>query len=145
MKKLIALVCVMALGASAAGQLPGPPVVSMIQLIVNPGKYNGQRISVVGFMHLGNESDLLYFHYEDYLHGLTENAVWFERNPEIMKYAEMLDMNYVLFTGTFVEKRNSDARSNSGAITRIERVSLWSELKHPMTEKFEGKSHKSRD
>jgi hypothetical protein len=141
MRRLLPLFLAFAFWAPSTEPLPGPQPVSVIQLIASPEKFDGKLISTEGFIHIGFESDMLYLGYEDYQHALLRNAIWFERNPEIQRDREILDINYVGLTGVFVAKQISFAPFATGGITKISKASLVSELKHPITEKFKEKAN----
>lgn len=134
MKKALTLTLLLVGCVWPVGSASSPPVVSMLQLIANPEKYNGKPVSLIGFMHVGFESDIVYLNYEDYRHGILENGLWFERTTEITKN-ELLDMNYVMLSGTFVARPISYSRFSAGGVTNVTRASPWSELKHPIAEK----------
>jgi hypothetical protein len=138
MKKISALVTLLTLCGPAAVPKQLPPSTSIIQLIANPEKYNGQTVTVIGFMTVAFESDMLYLSYEDYEHAVVPNAIWFERNPRIMAASERLDMNYVEIIGTFTTDPVGFGlgRPGVGGIKNISSAVLRSELKHPIAEKF---------
>lgn len=131
MKKFPILVLLIVLCAGPTSPAPQARMVSMIQLISNPEKYDGKVVTVIGFMRIGIEADSLYLSHEDDQHGILADALWFERNPKIMEQSEILDMNYVLLTGVFVAKPISYDPAAAGGITGITRAERWSELKHP--------------
>jgi hypothetical protein len=138
MKRISAILIVLTLCGPAAVPKQLSPGISLIQLIANPEKYNGQTVTVIGFMTIAFESDMLYLGYEDYQHAIVPNAVWFERNPRIMADNERLDMNYVQIVGTFTTDTIGFGlgRPGVGGIKTISSAVLNSELKHPIAEKF---------
>jgi hypothetical protein len=145
MKRISALIILLALCGSNAIPKQLPPVTSVIQLIANPDKYNGQTVTVAGFMTVAFESDMLYLSYEDYQHVINSNGVWFERNPRIMADSEKLDLNYVQIVGTFTTDTSGFGlgRPGVGGIKNITSAVLHSELKHPIAEKF-ANAHKKQ-
>jgi len=79
----------------------GPTVVSLIQLIATPEKFDGKLVSVEGFLHIGREAQLLYLGQEDYKHGLDGDALWFHLDENMAKDASKLNRNYVGIVGVF--------------------------------------------
>jgi hypothetical protein len=138
MKRISVLFILLALCGPSAVPKQLSPGISIIQLIANPEKYNGQTVTVTGFMTIAFESDFLYLSYEDYQHAIVSNAVWFERNPHIIADSEKLDMNYVEVVGTFTTDTIGFGlgRPGVGGIKTISNAVLHSELKHPISEKF---------
>lgn len=130
MRRLFLLVLVVFLARPLAGE-PRAFDVSMVQLIANPEKYDGKLITVIGFMEIGDENDLIYSHHEDDEHGILANAIWFEITPMIKEKSEILSGNYVLLTGRFTAKRVNYDPVAVGGIKEISRAERWSELKHP--------------
>jgi hypothetical protein len=57
---------------------PWPPTVSIIQLIANPERYDGQRVQVVGFVRLEFEGTAIYLHHTDYQYGVTTSGLWLQ-------------------------------------------------------------------
>jgi hypothetical protein len=107
--------------AGPAGPLDGPKApfaenVSMIQLIANPDKYDGKLISVIGYLRLEFEGNVLYLHEEDYEHSITKNAIWVSVGPKMKPYADQLNMHYVLLVGTFNAANKGHMGLNSGSI-----------------------------
>jgi len=145
MRKISVLIILLTLCGPAAVPKQLPPAISIIQLIANPEKYNGQTVTVMGFMTIAFESDMLYLSYEDYQHAIVPNSVWFERNSHIMADSEKLDMNYVEIIGTFTTDTIGFGlgRPGVGGIKNVTSAALRSELKHPVAEKF-ASAHKKR-
>jgi hypothetical protein len=138
MKKISVLLILLMLCGPTTVPKQLPPYTSIIQLIANPEKYEGQTVTVIGFMTIAFESDMLYLSYEDYQHAIVSNALWFERNPHIMADSERLDLNYVEIVGTFTRDLTGFGlgRPGVGGIRNVTSAVLRSELKHPIAEKF---------
>jgi|GEM_PF-937352 len=106
-----------------------PPLdVSMISLIANPDKYKGKKVRLMGYLNLAFESDGLYLHEEDYLRGLTKNALWIDihrdslAKPSVRKCIK----HYVLIEGTFSEQQGHMS-AFSASIENITRLEPWKE------------------
>jgi hypothetical protein len=115
------LVALVALARPTASSLPPPlpEVVSMVQLIATPEKFDGQEILVAGFLRLEFEGNCLYLHREDYEHLISKNAIWIVRNPVINAQRNALNMHYVVLMGTFNATRKGHLSLNSGSLTDI--------------------------
>ena len=59
--------------------------VSMIQLINNPEKYDGKKISVQGYLTIAFEENVIYFHKDDYDNSIYKNAIWLGISEEFVK------------------------------------------------------------
>lgn len=130
---LIALACVFGWPINPQGN---PWHVSMIRLIADPAGFSSKQVAVIGFIHFGREGDLLYPHYEDYLHGILENSIRVRRTSQMARDEEHLDGNYVQVVGTFVSE--APGSIPSGTILDITRCVLWSEINNPRSKKMEG-------
>lgn len=97
-------------------------VISIVQLIAEPDKYDGKAVLVSGFLRLEFEGNILYMHKEDYEYGLYKNAVWIVRNKEIDENAHGVDLHYVELAGTFSAKEQGHRSLTSGSIRDIDSV-----------------------
>src|ERR1700730_4548383 len=102
----------------------------MIQVIASPEKFDGKPISMIGFLSLEPEGEMLYLSYSDYSNGISENGLWIRPNAELTKDSEKLDMNYVRVVGIFSSKHIGYALT-SGGLIQVSSCSFWSELKNP--------------
>jgi hypothetical protein len=121
------------LGRPTASNVPLPSIVSMVQLIATPEKFDGKVVLVVGFLRLEFEGNCLYLHKEDYEHSITKNGLWVVRNPVINAKSEALNMHYVLVLGTFNATNKGHMDLSSGSLTDIRAASLWPPAQHPLT------------
>jgi|SRR5690348_9531462 len=124
---------------------PNPRVVSIVQLIATPERFDGKSVSVVGFLSLEYpEGYLLYLHKQDYDEGLLENSLWIDATEAMAKNRTELHLKYVKIVGTFRaghEKRNL---FSAGGITEIKACQFWSDPVHPFRERIknmQGKEH----
>lgn len=76
-------------------------VVSMIELIANPEKFDGQRVIAQGFVRLEFEGTGLYFHEEDYRYGLRNNGVALGIPRAERDQAEKCNLKYCTIIGTY--------------------------------------------
>lgn len=81
----LALLVAVAARAQESGKPEPAQDVSIVQLIVNPEKYDGTRVVVRGFLVLEFEGSALYLHAEDFEHGIYRNGVWFAGDSKANK------------------------------------------------------------
>src|SRR5215471_15964166 len=71
-------------------------LVSMVQLIASPEKFDGKVVQVIGFLRLEFEGDVLYLHADDYKNRINKNGLWVSRNKTMTDSADQLNMHYVV-------------------------------------------------
>jgi hypothetical protein len=124
------------LPANTWSQQPKPVSVSLLQLIVNPDRYDGKLVSVVGFLAFGFEGDWLYLHKEDYAHGISADCVRVDRTKQMLRDIEQIDRNYVLIVGVFRREEGAFGFESLGHIVNIEQCKFWSQPAHPRTDRL---------
>ncbi len=127
---------ILACAASPQQQQDVPLVVSMIELIANPEKYDAKTVLVTGFLRIEHEGDILYFSENDFVHGISKNGLWVERTPDIVRELEKLDSAYVIVVGTFNPRAKGHRSSTSGSIQRIRTCTFWSNGKDPISRRW---------
>jgi len=105
-------------------------LVSMIQLLSDPEKFNGKRIQVVGFVHLEFEGNAIYLNRDDFLYGIEKNALWLSIQDPISDFRELND-SYVLVEGTFNADEKGHVRMWSGSLEKITKLKRWAKVKTP--------------
>jgi hypothetical protein len=101
--------------------------VSLISLIANPQKFSGQKVRVIGYLHLEFESNGLYLNKDDFKNGISKNAIWIEmgpKHPENSPLSKFID-HYVLMEGTFDDKNQGHMGMMTGSLKDITRLELW--------------------
>lgn len=130
--KLIVSVCILLTALLAVPINAEKPVdITLVQLIANPEKFDGKLIRVIGFLRLEFEGNVLYLHREDYENAILGDGIWVDVTPEITKQSKALNMNYVLLEGVFSSSDRGHMGMWSGAIKKIRRAELWSNVKRP--------------
>jgi hypothetical protein len=111
--------------------------VSLISLIANPEKYNGQKIRAIGYLHLEFEGNGLYLHKEDYDHGIGKNAIWVDINTKHSKVSDLkkYSNHYVLIEGMFDSKNNGHEAMNSGSLKNVTRLEIWESVRVRLAKK----------
>jgi len=120
----------------AQEQSQTPKVVSFIELIANPVKFDGKIVFVSGFLGLdAPDGNMLYLHKEDYDNGILENAIGVEVSNQVWANREKLDLNYVSVVGVFRSGEKTHSRYNT--ITSVTNCVLKSNPSHPIRKKLE--------
>jgi hypothetical protein len=101
--------------------------VSLISLIASPQKFSGQKVRVIGYLHLEFEGNGLYLNQDDFKNGISKNAIWIEigpKHPENSPLSKFID-HYVIMEGTFDNKNQGHMGVMSGSLKDITRLELW--------------------
>jgi hypothetical protein len=129
---IVALVILAGVVAPFLNAQSEPPInVSIVQLIANPEKYDGKLVSLVGFIHIGREQDLIFLGEEDFNHAVFANALWFHLSEDIGKNWQKLNRNYVGVVGVFSARHEGPYSCPNGGLTTIKRVQVWSTTENP--------------
>jgi hypothetical protein len=124
--KAVILAFLMYMGLPSWATAAEPINVSMIQLIADPQRFDGQTIRVIGFMRLEFEGNAVYLHREDYERSVLQNGVWIELTDSQLKTSAKLNNGYVIIEGTFSAKERGQLGIWSGSIQKISRLGSWS-------------------
>ena len=99
--------------------------VSLMQLIVNPEKYHGKRVSVVGVSKNGFEVHNICFSKEHSQYGITQNCLWIIPDHEALKVTskelEGANGKYVLMEGIFNKENHGHLGAYAGTLENITR------------------------
>lgn len=104
---------------------PWPRTVSLIQLIANPERYDGQRVQVVGYVKLEFEGTAIYTHHTDYEYGLTKNGLWLDFDPGARTRLCMdasKNNRYAYVQGIFRASRQGHMGLFSGTLSELSRL-----------------------
>jgi hypothetical protein len=105
--------------------------VSLMQLIVNPEKYHGELVRVIGVSRIEFEGDSVWFTKEHYKHNAYMNSLWIEPDYDALgatrQQLEQLNGKYVLMEGVFNKDNHGHLGMYSGALEKITRFQLWEE------------------
>ena len=77
--------------------------ISIITLIANPEKFEGDTVMVSGFLNFEFEGNALYIHEEDYEHRMYKNSIWVDIDRDSLKspYFNKYNKKYVEIEGVF--------------------------------------------
>lgn len=97
--------------------------VSLIELIAQPERFDGERIRFLGFFTPLFEGTAIYLHREDFDHGISRNAVWIDIPADMtnQQFGEV-GMGYVICVGVFRAAHRGHMNMFSGAVTDVERL-----------------------
>jgi hypothetical protein len=135
----LALGCLLLAGSAAVGQ-DRPKPVSLIQLIATPEKFNGKLVSVQGLLGY-DEHPVLWVHEEDAKHWLGTNSIRVSPNEEMHRNKEKINHMYVTVIGVFRAARTGTESYEGGAITEIQACTVWSDPRHPISERERPEGH----
>jgi hypothetical protein len=113
-----------------------PTRVSLLQLIATPERFNGQLVSVMGFLDMSREGDLLYVHQADSENVISANAIWVRRTEQVGRDREQLNMKYVKVVGTFRIGFKEQMGDPSNGIPDVQSVKVWSDPIYPLKRKI---------
>lgn len=100
---------------------------SMVQLIVDPEKFHGKRIAVVGFLNIEFEGNALYLHKEDFRSRIGDNAIGVNVMPNWLSSTQCKNQTYVRLVGIFNAKNTGHMGGRpAGSIEEIELCRQWS-------------------
>jgi len=108
---------------------------SFLRLVVLPEKFEGQTVSVEGFLSLGRERDVLFAHEDDSVHLILSNGVLVDRTEQMGKQMRSLNNKYVRIVGTF-RTGGGHVLPFAGTITEIRKCELWSDPAVPVTKRL---------
>jgi len=120
---LAILLSVGLVGGAAADQ---PKDVSMVQLIADPQKFDGQIIRVIGFLRLEFEGNAVYLHREDFERAIFQNGFWIELTESQLKSSAKLNNGYVLVEARFSASEKGHLEIWPGSLQAVSRLSSWS-------------------
>jgi hypothetical protein len=110
---------------SEVGRRIAAPV-SVLQLVAVPEKYDGKSVSVVGYLELQVENDVIYLHREDRDFGLYANSLRVEFEPKLTeKEKSMCNLHYVYVRGKFDANDKGPHSDMGGSIKQAEAILVW--------------------
>ena len=102
--------------------------VSLMQLIVNPDKYQDKHVRVIGVSRIEFEGNAIFFTKEHYENRVSENSLWIEPDYKVLESTpqQLKEFNgkYVLVEGVFNKNNKGHFAMNSGALEDITRFEL---------------------
>jgi len=102
-----------------------PQFISMVSLVADPQRHDGQFVRVIAFLHLEFEGNVLYLHKEDYERAILPNGVWISLTDQQNMKAKKLSNSYVIVEGLFNSKMKGHMGLWSGSLQEISRIEKW--------------------
>jgi len=97
-----------------------PLFTSLIEVLSVPEKLNSKTVTLGGFLVLEHEGNALYFHNEDYKHGLYANSLWCA-GCDLIKHKEF-NKRYVYIEGVIDSKNYGHMGLWPASIKEIKRI-----------------------
>jgi hypothetical protein len=102
-----------------------PEILSIINLIATPEKYDGKKVRIVGYITLYFEGTALFLHKEDLDNVITKNAVWVDISRLAIDSLKKYNNHYVIIDGIFNSHMNGHMGVYSGSVKNITWLELW--------------------
>jgi hypothetical protein len=115
--------------AQPTAERPTPEFVPLVRLLSSPTSVEGTLVGVQGFVAYDFEGTAVYLSQDDYLNGLSDNALWLQFARDDDKVATD-DHEYCLVVGTFHSSPHGHMGVFSGTIL-VEAVRGCREPVHP--------------
>ncbi|HEY9504299.1 MAG TPA: hypothetical protein VIR01_21860 [Pyrinomonadaceae bacterium] len=103
-----------------------PGLISMVQLLGQPEKYNGRKVQVIGFVHFEFEGNAIYLSREDYEYGIVTNGLWLTLSASAQ--TKEINNSYAVVEGTFNATMKGHFSAWSGSIENITLLKRWARL-----------------
>ena len=102
----------------------GVKSLSLIALIANPDKYDGEFVRVEGSFRLEFEGSAICVSKDDLNYRIEKNCLTFNVDQDLLKSSDIIQLNghYVLVEGIFDSKDTGHFGINSGCIKKIWRI-----------------------
>jgi hypothetical protein len=126
----------LSLSGSAQHDQTAPQIVSMVQLLSSPERYDGKTVVVFGFLTIGQEDNNLYLGKGDYDNVLLANSIWVDVSREMLARSAELNLKYVRIVGVFRLGNAGHHGIAVGGLGSISDCRFWSAPDHPLSEKF---------
>lgn len=99
-----------------------PLLVSLVQLIADPGRFDGKVVRCIGFCRIQFEGDAIYLHEDDFKHFITRNGLWLDIPKDHKLNRTALDQRYVLVEAQFSSIEHGHMDLFSGSLQKIRRI-----------------------
>jgi len=113
----------------SACEQKGSPSVSLMNLVINGGEYEGKEVIVTGYYKSGLEESALYFSKDQSDYGIIKDAIWVDLDSEVYWQnftddefddegrLKSLDGSYLTVEGRYLNRDSDRVGAFGGAIT----------------------------
>jgi hypothetical protein len=99
--------------------------VSIVQLIADPERFDGQAVRMIAFLRLEFEGNTLYLHREDYEFSISRNGIWIDLTDSQLRAWKKSSNGYVIAEGVFTAKRKGHFGMWQGSLEQVKRLDQW--------------------
>jgi hypothetical protein len=92
----------------------------MVQLLAQPEAFRAARVQVIGFVSVEREGTAIYLHKEDFLQGISPNAVWLDLERALVIPPQK--SGSAIVEGRFNPDEHGHMHLFSGALEEVDRV-----------------------
>ncbi len=130
--RMFSFIVILFLSPYGSGASSETPIdVSIIQLIATPEMFEGKFVSVIGFIHIGQEQDLLFLEEQDFNQAAYQNALWFHLSEEMGRDWQKLNRNFVGVVGVFTARHEGPYGCPNGGFLSVQRYQVDSTPGNP--------------
>ncbi|MBZ4187170.1 hypothetical protein K7B09_12645 [Thermomonas sp. RSS23] len=108
-----------------------PDMVSLIQLIAAPEKYEGKLVALTGYVHLEFEGNGIYLHKDDYQYAMNKNGLWLDLYECNSRGGKKFTDGYAYVIGRFTSSSQGHLGMWSGELNEIKSCQSWPPLPPP--------------
>lgn len=106
-----------------SGATNSAEIISMVQVLANPEKYDGKRIRFVGYLVSEFECHAVFLDEESYKHYILSNSIFLQH--DFGKRTGKVHRKYCLVEGTYKAIPEGYMAANNGALEEVSRISMW--------------------
>jgi hypothetical protein len=112
--------------AAKAAPTPQPRDLSLVALIADPVRHDGERVRVVGYLNFEFEGNAIYLSKADFDASVVANSLWVERPKWVNDTAARgLSQRYSVLEGTFRAGPTGHLGLWPGSIEDVRRAEPW--------------------
>lgn len=124
MKRLLISVVFLFLGVAHSAYAQALDV-SIVQLLVNPDKYEGKPVRVMAYLSLELEENAIYLHREDFEKQLFSNGIGLVVTPQQYLTYKKLGRSYVIVEGVFSTAYRGHLETYVGSLHSVTSLMSW--------------------
>lgn len=113
------------IGFSPWAHAEGPRTIPMQELLADPGRFEGQRVRVVGFLRLEFERNAIYLTRDDFNNSASEHAILLDLTNAQLRSSSKLNHGHVIVEGVFRAKDIGHGGMWTGSLKPVARLSMW--------------------